>query len=85
MTETTQDELLHQDELAALRKISSPTIANAIETFGVRPRAEGITGAGVCCLFPEFGAVVGYACTATILSRACGGEAPCVGPTHRDM
>ncbi len=68
ITESGQDELLQKEEFAALQKISSPTIANAIETFAVRPRVDGITSAGVCCLFPEMGAMLGYACTATILS-----------------
>ena len=66
--ETAVEELLREEELALLRKICSPTIANAIETFGVRPRLEGITGPGVSCVFPDLGAVVGYACTATILT-----------------
>jgi 4-hydroxy-4-methyl-2-oxoglutarate aldolase len=61
-------ELLSVEEIAALRRFSSPTIANAIETFQVRPRAEGVTSAGLRCIFPEFGVMVGYACTAMILS-----------------
>jgi regulator of RNase E activity RraA len=52
----------------ALRKISSPTIANAVETFCVRPRGEGVTDARIRCHFPEFGALLGYACTAAIKS-----------------
>lgn len=59
---------LPADDLAALRWITSPAIANAIETLHVRPRESGVTNAELQCLFPEFGAMVGYACTATILS-----------------
>ncbi|MEO6964476.1 MAG: RraA family protein [Acidobacteriaceae bacterium] len=59
---------LNAEELEALRSISSPTIANAIETFDVRPRGEGYTNAGIRCLFPDRGAILGYACTAMILS-----------------
>lgn len=59
---------LTAEELTALRKISSPTIANAIETFDVRPRGEGYTHIGVQCLFPGRGVMLGYACTAMILS-----------------
>ncbi len=55
-------------QLEALRRIPSPTIANAIETFHVRPRGEGVTDMRIRCLFPEFGVLVGYACTATIVS-----------------
>jgi len=54
--------------LEALRKIPSPTIANAIETFHVRPRGEGVSDTRICCQFPEFGVLLGYACTATIIS-----------------
>jgi len=56
------------DLMAALRRFTSPTIANAIETFDVRPWGEGFTSSRVVCLFPEFGPLVGYACTAVIRS-----------------
>jgi|ERR1700722_753461 4-hydroxy-4-methyl-2-oxoglutarate aldolase len=59
---------LSPDKLAALRKIPSPTIANAIETFAIRPRGEGVSDARIRCIFPEFGVLLGYACTAMILS-----------------
>jgi regulator of RNase E activity RraA len=62
------DKILHDDELEALRRISSPTIANAIETFEVRPRGAGFTAGGVQCFFPERGVLLGYACTAMIHS-----------------
>lgn len=55
-------------QLEELRRIPSPTIANAIETFHVRPHREGFTHHGVQCLYPELGAMIGYACTLTILS-----------------
>jgi 4-hydroxy-4-methyl-2-oxoglutarate aldolase len=64
----TPGEILAPDELEILRNISSPTIANAIETFDVRPRGEGYTNIGVQCFFPERGALLGYACTAMIHS-----------------
>ena len=62
------DDALSAQDFAALRRISSPTIANAIETLHARPRGAGITDAGLHCVFPEFGVMLGYACTATILS-----------------
>ncbi|MEN9616452.1 MAG: hypothetical protein RL022_1874, partial [Chloroflexota bacterium] len=34
-------------QLDELRAIDSPTIANAIEHFGIRPRVHGYHGAGV--------------------------------------
>jgi 4-hydroxy-4-methyl-2-oxoglutarate aldolase len=64
----TLDGFLTPGEIEALRNISSPTIANAIETFDVRPRGEGFTGMGVQCFFPEKGTMLGYACTAIIHS-----------------
>jgi regulator of RNase E activity RraA len=59
---------LPPDKLEALRRIPSPTIANAVETFGVRPRGEGVSDTRIQCQFPEFGVLLGYACTATIVS-----------------
>jgi regulator of RNase E activity RraA len=50
----------------ALRKITSPTVANAIETFSVRPRSTGFMSPDVRALFPELGPLVGYAVTALI-------------------
>lgn len=55
-------------ELDRLRAFSSPTIANAVESFQVRPRLAGVTDARIRCLFPALGPVVGYACTAAIAS-----------------
>jgi regulator of RNase E activity RraA len=59
---------LSEKELQRLRAFSSPTISNAVEFFQVRPRLTGVTDAGIRCLFPRLGTVVGYACTATIVS-----------------
>jgi regulator of RNase E activity RraA len=50
----------------ALRKISSPSVANAIETFNVRPRSQGFMSSEIKTLFPELGPMVGYAVTAVI-------------------
>ncbi len=52
--------------LDELRKISSPTIANAIETFNVRPRSAGFVASEIVCRFPKLGVMVGYAATALI-------------------
>jgi len=49
-----------------LRKITSPSIANAIETFNVRPRNQGFMSSEIRCLFPELGPLVGHAVTAVI-------------------
>jgi 4-hydroxy-4-methyl-2-oxoglutarate aldolase len=45
----------------ALKKISSPSVANAIETFNVRPRNQGNMSSEIRTLFPGLGALVGYA------------------------
>lgn len=61
--------ILTTKQLAALRRYPTPTIVNAIETFGVRDRLNGYSSPGIQCLFPELGSIVGYAATATILSN----------------
>lgn len=58
--------------IEALRRFNSPTVANAVETFNVRPRNAGCTKQQVRPIFPEHGVLVGFACTATIKS----GEPP---------
>jgi len=50
----------------ALKKISSPSVANAIETFNVRPRNQGNMSSEIRTLFSELGPLVGYAVTAVI-------------------
>ena len=62
--------VLSQRQLAELRRFSTPTLANAIEVFGVRPRHEGFMGPGVRCLLPLEEPMVGYAATATIRAGA---------------
>src|SRR5688572_275754 len=59
-------------ELEALRRWPTPAIANAIETFGVRPNDQGFM-VGPRCMFPELGPMVGYAATATIRASVRGG------------
>ena len=56
----------------ALRGYDTPTLANAIEEFDVRPRDEGFARLDVRCMFPELGVMVGYAATATIRARGRG-------------
>ena len=54
------------DSIQALRKISSPSVANGIETFNVRPRNQGFMASEIRALFPELGPLVGYAVTALV-------------------
>jgi 4-hydroxy-4-methyl-2-oxoglutarate aldolase len=51
--------------LAKLRTYTTPTLANAVETFNVRPRTAGFMTSEIRCFFPELGPMVGYAFTAT--------------------
>ncbi len=65
---------LSPEELEALRRITSPTICNAIETFGVRDHAEGFMGPEIRCISPGLGNMAGYACTAVIGAKVAGGS-----------
>lgn len=56
-------------QLDALRKITSPSVANAVETFKVRPREEGNVSSEIRALFRELPPMVGYAVTALIRSE----------------
>ncbi len=56
---------ISDETLARLRKLDTPTVSNAIESFGMRPRSLGHTDANIKCLFPGLGVAVGYAVTFT--------------------
>src|SRR3954465_2708138 len=60
--------LLATEQIAYLRGVDSPTIANAIEVFKVRDRCEGFIGGTVRDLSPELGVMVGYALTVMMTS-----------------
>lgn len=64
--------VLSAETLAFLRSVDSPTMANAIETFDLRDRADGFIGGAVECQFPDLGVMVGRAVTVT-MSSAPGG------------
>ncbi len=63
---------LTPEQLTALRRIDSPTIANAIETFEIRPRVSGYVGYDIRCIFPDLPPTVGYAVTCTVDSTTEG-------------
>jgi 4-hydroxy-4-methyl-2-oxoglutarate aldolase len=52
--------------LAQLGQLDACTVANAIETFGMRLRNSGFTDASVRCQFDELPPLVGYAATVRI-------------------
>ena len=57
---------LNHEQLSSLRRIDSPTISNAIETFKLRPRVAGYVGYDIRCIFPELPPTVGYAVTCSV-------------------
>ena len=59
-----------RDQLEALRIIPSCAIANAIETFDIRPRNQGFMGPEVKAMFPRMGNMIGHAVTAVIRAEA---------------
>ena len=59
-------ESITPEVLETLKTFNSPTVANAIEIFNLRPRNEGFMNSSIGCLFPDLGVMVGYAATAKI-------------------
>jgi 4-hydroxy-4-methyl-2-oxoglutarate aldolase len=55
-----------KEELDAIRPFTVPTLANAIETFGVIPSNTGYCDAKMKCRYPELPLMVGYAVTARV-------------------
>ena len=56
-------------EVESLKRYSTPTLSNAIELFNLRPRNTGFMSPDIRCIFPDFGVMVGYASTATIMAE----------------
>ncbi len=59
---------LDPEHLRMLARADSPTVANVIELFDVRPRVAGYAGAALKAVYPELPPTVGYAVTATFRS-----------------
>ena len=68
--------MLDRSVLDELRSFSAPSLSNGIETFDVRPRNEGFADGTVRCMFPDLGARIGYAATATMRGNAEGDRLP---------
>lgn len=49
-----------------LNSLDAPTLSNAIELLGVRPKSEGFAPMEIRCLFPELRRMCGYAVTAQV-------------------
>jgi len=57
---------LNPEQLEALRRLDTCTVANAIESFGTRLFNEGFCDASIRCLFPKLPPLVGYAVPVTV-------------------
>jgi 4-hydroxy-4-methyl-2-oxoglutarate aldolase len=77
---------VNQEELFTyLAGQSSPTVANAIEQFRVRPDAEGFTGPQVRCLFPDLPPVCGTAFTITVRRASSAGAGYGIFPVYEAL
>lgn len=56
-------------DLSILTRYNTPTVANAIELFELRPRSEGFLRPGFQCLQPSMAPIAGFASTCTISSQ----------------
>lgn len=66
--------------LEQLRGLDACTVANCIETFGVRVRNTGFADSSVRCIFDDFPPLVGYAATVRIRSS----EPPMEGQIYHE-
>jgi 4-hydroxy-4-methyl-2-oxoglutarate aldolase len=57
-------------DISVLTRFNTPTVANAIELFDLRPRNTGFLPPGLYCLSPSMAPVAGFATTCTISSEA---------------
>jgi 4-hydroxy-4-methyl-2-oxoglutarate aldolase len=56
-------------DFSVLTRYNTPTVANAIELFEIRPRSEGFLRPGFQCLQPSLPPIAGFASTCTISSQ----------------
>jgi regulator of RNase E activity RraA len=63
---------LTAEELERLRRYDTCTVANAIETFDIRPRTAGFASPAIKSIFPQLGVMVGYAVTARARANQSG-------------
>ena len=58
--------MLKQSDFEELKKFDAPTICNAIEFFGTRPKTSGFMNTAIKKVFHNSKRTVGYACTAKV-------------------
>ncbi len=68
---------LTAEQLAALRRLDTCAVANAIESFAVRLRNEGFTNSAIRCLFPQLPPLVGHAVTVKIRCSSPSADGHC--------
>jgi len=56
-------------DLSVLTRYNTPTVANAIELFELRPRSTGFLMPGLHCLQPSLAPIAGFATTCTVSSQ----------------
>jgi 4-hydroxy-4-methyl-2-oxoglutarate aldolase len=60
---------LTHDQLEELKQFDTPTVANALERFNLRPRTEGFTSPKIRAIFSDTKRICGYAVTAKVSAR----------------
>ncbi len=73
---------LTPQQLDELRKLTTPTISNAIECFNIRPRNQGFMSSEIKCIFPDLGVMLGYAVTARMQANVAAAGNMSVSPAH---
>lgn len=77
--------MLSAAQIEELKQFSSCSIANAIETFNIRPRNIGFMAYDIKCMFPEMKPMVGYAFTARIRASFEAKKTPDVWEYRRQL
>ena len=65
-------EYLTEQQINKLKKIDTPTVANAVELHPTRINTQGFMGWNIQCLFPDLEVMVGQAVTATFNTTTTG-------------
>jgi regulator of RNase E activity RraA len=73
---------LSESQLEELKQFNTPTVANAIELFEVRPRHVGFLPHRIRCLLPDLGVMVGYAVTSQTRAEPSDGPGPDLTPNY---
>ncbi|MDE3076447.1 MAG: RraA family protein [Chloroflexota bacterium] len=58
--------MLAEGELQALRELSTPAVANAVDALDVRPKVGFAVRPEIACQFPDFPPMVGFAATVMV-------------------